>query len=293
MSLAVILASNKLSMGDASKIANCDKSTISKVCSQTYPAWEQKEDEIIKLLAEAGYNISIPDSFTVNTNVLVTTKSVSEFTSLADDLSDPENSLSSSLGMAIGTAERGKTHASKWYVQNNEIAAYVLYVDGTTKVQLLRDICDAIANVRPYSFGQCIATIEATCRFSRRLIIIDEADKCPIPHLEMIRGINERCEVPFLLVGEEGLKSKMENVPRLKSRIRKPIVLFEPVKDVDVAAYYQAACGIAIDRHTAETLARRARGGFRTVANDSNALAKIGRASGLNTITPAMLEQLA
>jgi hypothetical protein len=109
----------------------------------------------------------------------------------------------------------------------------------------------------------------------------------------MLRGINERCGVPFLLVGEEGLKNKVDNVPRLKSRVRKPIVLFEPVKDVDVAAYYQAACGITIDRHTAETLARRARGGFRTVANDSNALAKIGRASGINTITPAMIEQLA
>lgn len=293
MSLSTILATNKLSMGETARIVHCDKSMISKICSQTYPGWEQKEQEVIKLLEEAGYDTSIPQDFTVNTDVLVTTRSVSEFYALADDLSEPDSSLSSSLGMAIGSAERGKTHASKWYAQNNETAAYVLYIDGATKVQLLRDICEALANTRPYSFGACISVIEATCRFSRRLVIIDEADKCPVSHLEMLRGINERCGLPFLLTGEEGLKGKMDHVPRLKSRIRKPIVLFEPVKDIDVAAYYQAACGIAIDRHTAETLARRARGGFRTVANESIALAKIGRASGLNTITPAMLEQLA
>lgn len=293
MSLSAILASNHLSMGAAARIANCDKSLISKICSHTYPAWEQKEDEVIRLLAEAGYDVSIPQDFTVNTEVLVTTRSVSEFNSLADDLSDPDSSLSSSLGMAIGSAERGKTHSSRWYVQNNETAAYVLYLDGSTKVQILRDICEALANTRPYSFGACISVIEATCRFQRRLVIIDEADKCPISHLEMLRGINERCGLPFLLTGEEGLKNKMDHVPRLKSRIRKPIVLFEPVRGIDVAAYYQVACGISIDQTIADGLARRARGGFRTVANDSIALSKIGRASGLNTITPAMLEQLA
>jgi hypothetical protein len=292
MSLSAILSANKLTMGEASRLAHCDKSLISKVCSHTYPMWEQKEEEVIKLLEEAGFNTTVSQEFTVNTNVLVTTRSVSEFNALADDLSDPGSSLSSSLGMAIGSAELGKTHASKWYAMNNETAAYVLYVDGVTKVQLLRDICYTLANTRPHSFGACIAVIEATCRFSRRIVIIDEADKCPIPHLEMLRGINERCGLPFLFTGEEGLKGKIDYVPRLKSRIRKPIVLFEPVKDVDVAAYYQAACGILIDRHTAETLTRRARGGFRTVANDSIALSKIGQASGLNTITPAMIEQL-
>ena len=153
-------------------------------------------------------------------------------------------------------------------------------------------MCDALANTRPYSLSKCITVLEQSCLYQRRLVIIDEADKCPIKQLETLRGINERCNLPFLLVGEEALKSKIDQVPRLRSRVRNPIVVFEPVKEVEIATYYQAAAGIKIDLKTATSLARRARGGFRTVANDARALAKIANASGINAITDDMINRL-
>jgi DNA transposition AAA+ family ATPase len=290
MNLSAVLRANSLTMGQAARILDVDKSTISKICSRTYHKWEEKEAELVDKLASLGYDKSASDSLSVNTNVLVKTRSVSLFFDLCDDLADSESSLSSSLGMAIGTAERGKTHASRWYASENENAAYTLYVDGFSRVQLLRNICCELAGVRP--FGSCVSTVAEVSKVSRRLIIVDEADKCPVPLLEMLRGVNESCGVPVVLVGEERLKAKIDAVPRLRSRVRKHLCVFDPINPVDVAVYYSEALGVSLDKALAENLSRRAAGGFRTVANDSLALAKIARASGLSAITPAMLDRL-
>lgn len=286
------MENNKLSMQDAARIIGVDKSQIVKICQHNYPNWQEKETEYIERLKSAGYRNTIPQGITIDPDVLVLTPSVSRFKALADDLASPDGTMSSSIGMAIGTAERGKSHTSKWYVQENSNAAYVLYVDGSTKTQLLRDICDAVAHTRPHSFGECLMVLEENCRYTRRLVIIDEADKLPVLFLEIIRAVNERCQLPFLLVGEEGLKTKTDRVPRLRSRIRNPIVLFERAHAVEVAAYYHEAAGIDISQEVAERLVRHAQGGFRSIVNDSIAISKMSKASGLSTITENMLDKL-
>ena len=286
------MENNKLSMQDAARIIGVDKSQIVKICQHNYPNWQEKETEYIERLKSAGYRNTIPQGITIDPDVLVLTPSVSRFKALADDLASPDGTMSSSIGMAIGTAERGKSHTSKWYVQENSNAAYVLYVDGSTKTQLLRDICDAVAHTRPHSFGECLMVLEENCRYTRRLVIIDEADKLPVRFLEIIRAVNERCHLPFLLVGEEGLKTKTDRVPRLRSRIRNPIVLFERAHAVEVAAYYHEAAGIDISQEVAERLVRHAQGGFRSIVNDSIAISKMSKASGLSTITENMLDKL-
>ena len=292
MSLRSVLSANKLTIGSAARIIDIDKSTVSKICSQTYPNWEQKEQDCIQKLADKGYTKIIPDQFSVDTDVLVTTRSVDAFVSLANDLSDPEGSKCSSLGMVIGTAERGKTHTARYYANTHPDSCYVLFIEGTSRTSFLRDICESLSGVRPFSFGGCLSLIHEACSQRRRLIIIDEADKLPVPFMELIRGINERCSVPVLLAGEEGLKAKIDKVPRLRSRIRQPVVLYEQINCIDVAAFYVNACGIDIDRHIAETLTKRCRGAWRSLVNDALALAKIGRASGIATVTPEMIEKL-
>lgn len=291
-SLKQIIESNGLSFSEAARIIGCDKSQVVKVSNHTYPHWEEKEPEFIAKLNSAGCTAIAPQGFKIDPDVLVCTPSVSNFQLLADSLSDPEGRLSSSIGMVIGTAERGKSFTSRWYVQNNPLAAYVLYVDGSTKYQLLGDICEAVAHTRPHSFAACISVLEETCRYNRRLVIIDEADKIPVRQLEILRAVNERARLPFLIVGEEGLKVKTDRIPRLRSRIRNPLVVFEPAQAVDVLAYYQTAAQLQIDRRTAERLARHADGGFRTIVNDADALSKMSAASGIDMITDSMLDRL-
>lgn len=292
MDLRSFIECNKLSMQEAARIIGVDKSQIVKICTKNYPNWQDKEVEYIELLKNAGYTKIIPQGIIIDTDVLVLTPSVSRFKALADDLSAPEGTMSSSIGMVIGTAERGKSHTAKWYVQENPNAAYVLFVDGSTKTQLLRDICEAVAHTRPHSFGECLQVLEENCKYARRLVIIDEADKLPVRFLEIIRAVNERCNLPFMLVGEEGLKVKTDRIPRLRSRIRNPIVLFDRVHAVDVAAYYHEAAGIDINMDTADKLVRHAQGGFRSIVNDSIAISKMSKASGLSTITDNMIEKL-
>jgi DNA transposition AAA+ family ATPase len=108
----------------------------------------------------------------------------------------------------------------------------------------------------------------------------------------MLRGVNERCNLPILLVGEEGLKAKTDQVPRLRSRIRKPVILFEEATEVDVAAYYLQAAGIHLPREIAAALTRHARGGFRTIVNEAGEIARMANASGIKTITETLVKQL-
>ena len=292
MDLRNWIESNKLSMQEAARIIGVDKSQIVKICQHTYPNWQDKENEYIERLKNAGYTNSIPQGIIIDTDVLVLTPSASRFKGLADGLSSPDGTMSSSIGMAIGTAERGKSHTAKWYVQENPNASYVLFVDGSTKTQLLRDICVAVAHTRPHSFGECLQVLEENCKYARRLVIIDEADKLPVRYLAIIRAVNERCNLPFMLVGEAALKVKTDRIPRLRSRIRNPIVLFDRAQAVDVAAYYHEAAGIDITPDTADRLVRHAQGGFRSIVNDSIAISKMSKASGLSTITENMIDKL-
>ena len=292
MDLGTFMERNGLSSGAVAKITGYDRTTISRIVRMDYKNWEQKHVEILAKLTAQGFKEEGQAGIHIKKDIMVMTPSVSAFKSLADDLADPEGTLSSSIGMAIGTAERGKTYTSQWYVQNNDNAAYILYVDGFTQVQVLRDICDAVAHTRPYSMSKCITVLEEYCKYRRQLVFVDEADKCPIRILEMLRGVNERCRLPFFLVGEEGLKSKIDQVPRLRSRIRKPVVVFEATTEVDIAAYYYQAAGISIGKDVAAMLNRHARGGFRTIDNEARELAKMANASGIQTITETMVKQL-
>jgi DNA transposition AAA+ family ATPase len=283
---------NGLSNGAVARMAGYDRTTVSRVARMEYPNWEQKQVEILTKLASLGYTEEGQEYIRVNTDVMVMTPSVSGFHSLAGELADQDGTLTSSIGMAIGSAERGKTYTSKWFARNNDNAAYILYVDGFSPVQVLRDICDAVAHTRPYSMSKCIMVLEEHCKYQRRLVIVDEADKCPVRLLEMLRGVNERCNLPVFLVGEEGLKAKIDQVPRLRSRIRKPVILFEAVTEVDVAAYYMQATGLSVGKEIATALTRHARGGFRTIVNEAGELARMANASGIKTITEALVKQL-
>ena len=295
MTLQQLLTQHHLSIGAAAKILNVSRSTVSRVASHEYPNWQNKEQEMIESLEKQGYPLSEKHAeagMRFDPDAFVITDSVAAYNDLAQDLTNPESSLSSSLGMVIGTAERGKTFTSKRFAALNPNAVYVLYIDGSSITQVLRDMCYELSATRPHSMSKCITVLEQSCRYQRRLVIIDEADKCPIKLLETLRGINERCNLPFLFVGEEMLKSKIDQVPRLRSRIRNPIVVFKPVHEVEIATYYQMATGVKLDVTNATLLSRRARGGFRTVANEARALINIANASGIPDITEQMINQL-
>ena len=61
---------------------------------------------------------------------------------------------------------------------------------------------------------------------------------------------------------------------------------------MDVATYYMQSAGLSIDKETASLLTKHARGGFRTVVNEANELARMANTSGIKTITETLVKQL-
>lgn len=290
-----ILERNKISQAEAARIAGVDKSLICRVISGDYKGWEDKEDEIITALKNDGIQTQFESfkRYRVDHTTFITTENVKQFEDLAMDLLENPN-LTSSIGVAKGTAGRGKTAAAKHFVSTNRDTIYVLYVDGYSHQMLAREIAYEMTGVKARSFSDNIAFITAATNKYRRLVVIDEADKMPGKHLEMLRSLNERCSLPLLLVGEETLYQRMAEEPRRLSRIRKPLVDFKRVSIYDIALFYEQAIGINLEqsRDALMLLLERSRGDFRLVVSDAMAICKVLNASGINTITREVIASL-
>lgn len=290
--LTEIMKQYGLSLKKVAEITGFDKSTISLVKNNKYKGSPEVPQQILKKLEEAGYKPQFR-KITVKPYVFITTENVRKFDALCDELLDPSTDLTSSIGVVIGRAGRGKTVAARHYAVMHREAAYVLYVDGFSLVDVAREIAFELGGIRPRTFRSCLNVIEdaLTASAKRRLVIIDEADKMPKKYLEMLRGINERAALPIVLVGEEPLRRALEQERRLKSRTRS-IVVFDPISVPDVYAYYKMALGLDLDPEVAEALWQRSKGDFRLVVRDAIAVARIMNTNRLVAVTMDVVRAL-
>lgn len=299
MTLSEALEITKLSLQQAGDMVGLGKSAVSRVKSHDYPNWENIEAAIIKKMHDGGL---FPDSIVleeveegtlrVNPAAFISTQNVIAFNSLASSLLDPTTTMNSSIGMVTGSAGFGKTTAIQQFVANNEQSVYVLYMEGYTLTMIIKKIALELTGFNRRSFDNNLAIIKEATSMYRKLIIIDEADRMPIRVIESLRNINEYCGAPIMLAGEESLVSKMTAIPRLKSRIRKPEIVFKSLNVIDVATYYQMAVGIDISSSPAvcQTLLRWANKDFRTLVNDAQHIVAMLNSSGLSELTEEVLD---
>lgn len=299
MTLSEALEITKLSLQQAGDMVGLGKSAVSRVKSHDYPNWQNIEAAIIKKMSDGGL---FPDSIEleeveegtlrVNPSAFISTQNVIAFNSLASSLLDPTTTMNSSIGMVTGSAGFGKTTAIQQFVANNEQSVYVLYMEGYTLTMIIKKIAMELTGFNRRSFDNNLAIIKEATSMYRKLIIIDEADRMPIRVIESLRNINEYCGAPVMLAGEESLVSKMTAIPRLKSRIRKPEIVFKSLNVIDVATYYQMAVGIDISSSPAvcQTLLRWANKDFRTLVNDAQHIVAMLNSSGLSELTEEVLD---
>lgn len=299
MTLSEALEITKLSLQQAGDMVGLGKSAVSRVKSHDYPNWENIEAAIIKKMSDGGL---FPDSIEleeveegtlrVNPSAFISTQNVIAFNSLASSLLDPTTTMNSSIGMVTGSAGFGKTTAIQQFVANNEQSVYVLYMEGYTLTMIIKKIAMELTGFNRRSFDNNLAIIKEATSMYRKLIIIDEADRMPIRVIESLRNINEYCGAPVMLAGEESLVSKMTAIPRLKSRIRKPEIVFKSLNVIDVATYYQMAVGIDISSSptVCQTLLRWANKDFRTLVNDAQHIVAMLNSSGLSELTEEVLD---
>ncbi|AEC02058.1 AAA family ATPase [Parasphaerochaeta coccoides] len=274
------------------------KAAISRIKSHEYPNWDILEPQIVNKMGKIG----VLGDFTgeekqtgilrVDPTAFIHTQNVLATDALVQDLLDPATTLNASIGMITGAAGYGKTSTVQHIGATVDQAHYVLYMEGYTLTALCKQIASTLMGFCQRTFEKNLALIKEATSIYRKVIILDEVDRMPIRYIEALRNINEYCGVPLLLVGEESLTAKMESLPRLKSRVRKPQISFKPLNTADVAMFYLEAVGLDIrdSLQVCKILLSRANRDFRVLVNDAQHLVKAMNASGYETLTEEVLD---
>jgi hypothetical protein len=194
------------------------------------------------------------------------------------------------LGAILGRAGRGKTTAARRIYSTNGSAVYVRFEEWLTHVGLLREITFAVAGIRPRATQTCFDLLKEGLEGQGRLIMVDEADRMSIRHLNALRDLHDVCQTPIVFIGEEPLESKLRQERRLISRLRGSLK-FEAVGQMDIVVFYKESLDIAVPPHAAAKLARHAQGDFRLVVKDALMIEKIMKTSGEKAITEAIVEK--
>ena len=211
--------------------------------------------------------------------VFIETENASRSLDMCAELESPESLIGPSLGMITGPAGRGKSEFAKHYATNST-AIYVPPMNIRTPTMLLREITFELCKIRPGRSETCLNIIGDEMAKERRLIIIDEADLLAKNILEMLRNMNERYGCSILLIGEDGLKSKVASRRRISSRIRRRVE-FSPVAQPDIILFFRKALGISISPAAVRNIQNYSHGDWRPVLSVAIAVERSMKATGI------------
>ena len=300
ITLAEALEATGLSLQAAGDLVGLGKSAVSRIKNKAgYPNEENWERVLIRKMVDQGMlDKSVlgdedleATELKVDPTAFIPTQNVIAVNALANGLLDPTTTLNSSIGMVTGSAGYGKTTAIKHFVADSPQAIYILYMEGYSLTMLVKKIAFELTGFYQRTFDLNLAIIKEATNVYRHLIIIDEADRMPLRILESLRNINEYCGAPIMLVGEKNLVAKMDSLPRLKSRVRKPEISFVALNTIDVATYYQMAVGIDISENLSvcRTLLNWSAKDFRTLVNDAQHIVSTLNTTSVTELTDEVL----
>jgi DNA transposition AAA+ family ATPase len=284
-----------MSLGDVSVLMDCSKATVSKVKDHDYPNYEAWEKKIIEAMVRNGHLTLeqaelLPEyerkGIVIDDTKFVKTNNVMALDALAEDLLNPRSTLNASIGVCTGKAGYGKTTTIKHFCASNDRATYILYMDGYSITGLMRDALRSMTGETRRSFIDIKDAIRDAAAVYRKLLVVDEADRMPIRLLEALRGLNEYCGLPLLLIGEPALLTKVHSEPRIESRMRKPRVEFAPLSCVDIALYWKVAIGLDLvgKLEIQQMLLKSCKGDFRIMVNDAQHVVQFMNANGLTEV---------
>ncbi len=275
------ISTHGLSLSQAAKTAEVNKSTISQILNRRYNG--NLLGILLKirdrfrdagLWVENGAGVEPAQSaakprFKVDPAVFIETRNVQAFRELVLELLSGEALLGPTLGAVTGLTGRGKSTAAKHIAATVEGVIYLRALPFWSTTDLLREICFALTGERPRYKAKCMELIGKRCQTRRRLLIVDEADGLTLrEHLNPLRGLNEVCQMPVVFVGEEKLPEVLREERRLWHRVRR-VVVFSDITPGDLVLFWKEAVGLQLSREVAEALYRRCGGDFRLVVGDA------------------------
>jgi DNA transposition AAA+ family ATPase len=230
------------------------------------------------------------EGFEVRTH-FVRTENIMRFEGMCRELESKESLIGPSLAMLTGPAGRGKSAAAERYASQTA-AVYIAPMCVRTPLMVLRDICFELAALKPGRTDGCLELISDEMERNRRLVMVDEADLLEMRTLEMLRNLNERTGCPVLLIGEDGLISKVESRRRISSRLRRRMT-FGPVTQADMMVFFKNALDQELSPETVKVLHRASGGDWRPILKMALDIERAMTASSLKKITTDLATQAA
>ena len=186
------------------------------------------------------------------------------------------------LAAVIGPAGRGKTRTAQWYAANNRCAfVRCLSIWRGSELGFLQALgrelgVKKVAHRKDPAF---LAVMDALNAQGGRPVFIEEIEKLPRLHLELVRDLSDLSAAPFVLVGEDELQSHMQQVTRIWNRTFQ-LLEFEALGVGDVVMFAREAAGLDLPTEVAEMLHGQAGGCFRVIKRDLISLVNIMNARG-------------
>ncbi len=181
------------------------------------------------------------------------------------------------LAAVVGPAGRGKTRTAQWYAGNNECTfVRCLSIWRHSELGFLQKLCYELGVKRiPHRKDPAFAAvIEALNQQGGRPVFIEEIEKLPRMHLELVRDLSDISTAPFVLIGEEELEHHLKQVRRMWNRTFQ-LLQFEALDVADTVVFAREAAGLGLPEDVAELLLRNSAGCFRVIKRDLQNLANI------------------
>lgn len=210
----------------------------------------------------------------------VNTRNVRNFQAMTDALA--LSAGEGRLAVVYGQAGRGKTRTAQVYAAHNRCAFLrCLSIWRTSEIDFLHGLCRELNVVNPPHRKQpaFTAVLEALIQQGGRPVFIEEIEKLPRLHLELVRDLADLSAAAFVLIGEEELESHVRQVRRMWNRTFQ-LLEFAPLGVGDVIMYAKEAAELELPPDVAAILHSNSIGNFRVIKRDLQNLCNTMNAKG-------------
>jgi len=223
-------------------------------------------------------------------NEFIETRSAMAFWEAAQTISDIEKGQ---MGMMLvwGYSGRGKTECARTYVTRNPNAVYIRAFEDWSPVNMLANICEKLNGMRPGRTDIAKRIIIEEIDDSNKILLIDEADRLTIKHIEHLRDIHDDTSCPIVLIGEPSIYTQIKARVRIWRRFTRAVE-FGPLQEEDVIMFGVKNCGIKIVPEAARMLKNKSKGSFGFLVLYMRILEGISIANNINEITPDIVKDL-
>ncbi|MBU0969186.1 MAG: AAA family ATPase [Proteobacteria bacterium] len=223
-------------------------------------------------------------------NVFIETSRVMAFWAAAKMVSDIEKGQPGMM-LAWGYSGRGKTECAQTYTTRNGNAKYIRVFEDWSPTAMLATICEKLNGMRPGRVDNAKRIIIEEVHDSDTILLIDEADRLTIKHIDHLRDIHDLTGCPIILIGEPSIYARIKSHTRICRRF-KQAVEFGPLLNEDVIMFGIKNCGIKIEPEAARMLNDKSKGSFGFLLHYMQILEGIAQSNNIKEISPEIVKDL-